>query len=171
MSPEFTVLFAVSVPNQRRTGVTIVKVTLEADAVAFADITAVVELVTDAIVVLAGIPEPLIFWPTSLEVKFAVAEVTVADALVVTPSDTERVAVSHNSIPPIVQAGMPVKLTEPTELVIEPPEAPPQIVEVVVSWRAYVEPPVLVTSLPATVAVDGVVVVISARFTGLVART
>jgi hypothetical protein len=61
VSPEFTVLFAVNVPNHLRTGVTIVSVTVEDDAVALADITTCVESVTEEIVVFDGIPVPEIF--------------------------------------------------------------------------------------------------------------
>jgi len=57
---------------------------------ALADMTAVVALVTDAIVVAAGIPLPEIDMPTSCWVKFAVADVIVADAPVREPSATER---------------------------------------------------------------------------------
>jgi hypothetical protein len=72
-------------------------------------------------------------------------------------------AESHNSIPPMVQDGMLVKLTDPAELVIDPLDADPQIPAVDI--RAY-DPPD--TSLPAAVAVEGVVVVINAKFTGVV---
>src|SRR5882757_8535435 len=60
-------------------------VTPDAVAVAAADITTVVALVTEAIVVLAGIPAPVTLAPTSLEVKAAVAEVRVVEVLVVAP--------------------------------------------------------------------------------------
>jgi hypothetical protein len=93
-----------------------------------------VESVTEAMVVFDGILVPVIFWPTSAEVKLAVAEEMLGDALVVTPSaEVTRVAVSHSSIPPIVHAGIPVKLTDPALFVIEPPDAEPQMVLVVVS--------------------------------------
>lgn len=96
-----------------------------------------------------------------------VADVIVAEEVVVCPSDTDRVEVSHSSMPPMVHNGMFVNDDARTEFVIEPPDGVPQTFEVVVSWREYVEPPVLVTSLPIAVAVDGVAVVISARLTGL----
>lgn len=103
-----------------------------------ADITAVVPLVTDAIVVLVGMPVPVIFCPTSAEVNARLADVIVADEVVVVTSAATRVTLSHSSMLLMLQAGMPVKDTVPgdAELVIEPPLALPQIVTVVVSWRA-----------------------------------
>lgn len=138
VSPAFTVLDALNAPNQRRTGVVMVN-TVEEPVVpvkATAN-TAVVELVTEAIVVKPpGMPVAAILWPTSAEVKFPVAEEMFADRLVTTPSaEVTRVAESHNSMLLIVQAGMTLKLTVPgeAELVIEPALAVPQIVVVVVS--------------------------------------
>ena len=61
-------------------------------AVALADVVTEVGLATAEIVVPAGTPLPEMRAPTSSSPKAAVADVTVGDALVVAPSDTDRVA-------------------------------------------------------------------------------
>jgi hypothetical protein len=60
------------------------------EAVAAADSVTVVALLTAAIVVSARIPAPEIRFPTSALVNWAVAELTLVDAFVTTPSITLR---------------------------------------------------------------------------------
>jgi hypothetical protein len=67
----------------------IVKVTPDATAVAAADNTIVVGLVTDAIVAPPGIVPPVILAPTSAALNTAVADVTAVEIAVV-PSVTDR---------------------------------------------------------------------------------
>ncbi len=71
VSPDAVVLLAVSAAKARRIGaaLVIVNVMLDPVAVAAADRTAVVTLVTDEIVVEPGIPVPAMVAPTSLASK------------------------------------------------------------------------------------------------------
>src|ERR671927_272939 len=67
-----------------------VRATPVAVVVAAPDMTAGVALGTELMMLPPGMPEPLIGKPTSFESKAAVAEVTVVEPLVVTPSVTVR---------------------------------------------------------------------------------
>jgi hypothetical protein len=75
-----------------------VNVTLLAVGTAALVSTAVVALVTDAMVVKLGMPVPVMLPPTSEAVKAAVADVTVIEAAVVWPSVTTRGTVGTDGV-------------------------------------------------------------------------